>query len=105
MAQVSRWCKDGRRRFLGSFVNELQPGGPGALGQITKKNSCRATVPGPRLLDGNPGLQCSGGRALVFLSAGGEALKIKKTPLEYRPKQAGCFVRTAGAWECNFQAR
>ena len=38
---MSRWCKDGRRRFLsflGSFVNDSQPGGPGALEQITKKN-------------------------------------------------------------------
>ncbi|KAH8752572.1 hypothetical protein F5883DRAFT_203569 [Diaporthe sp. PMI_573] len=39
---MSRWCKDGRRRFLsflGSFVNDSQPGGPGALEQITKKKN------------------------------------------------------------------
>lgn len=61
-----------------SLMN-LSPAARGPRGQITKKkNSCRATVPGPRLLDSNPDLQCSGGRALVFLSAGGEASKTKK---------------------------
>lgn len=48
MAPISRWCKDGRRlflSFLGSFVNDSQPGGPGALEQITKTKNCsRATV-------------------------------------------------------------
>lgn len=64
MAPISRWCKDGRRlflSFLGSFVNDSQPGGPGALEQITKE---KKTVPVRRSLRSvlpHHGLQCSGG--------------------------------------------
>lgn len=64
-----------------------QPGGPGALGQITKKEKqlpCDDGPCTPVLLSITLGLQCSGGHTLVFE----RWMRPQKHILEYRLKQA-----------------
>lgn len=68
MAQMSLWCKDGRRRFLsflGSFVNECSARRAGGLGTDDKEEKqlpCDGRSLYPVLITWGLDLQCSGGK-------------------------------------------